>query len=112
MYEVEAEADRAKELAFEETLRVIDLLRFSVSLRQELVHGRILIAPDEEINLQPENRRICIIPHGFRRIEVHWRATHPDHVDWEITADLIVSVRWRGDGRWPVSGSGPFSAGV
>ncbi len=92
MCEVEAEADRAKELAFDETLRVIDLLRFSVSLRQECARGRIVIAPEEEINLQPENRQICIIPRGFRTIEVHWRATHLDHVDWEITPDLIKAL--------------------
>jgi len=70
----EAEANRAKELAYEETRRVIDLLRFSVALKANGGRGRYVIAPEEEINLQPENRNICIIPDGLRSFEVNSRA--------------------------------------
>jgi len=92
VYEVEAEPEKAKELAFEETRRAIDLLRFSVILKPELVLGKIVIALEEDINLQPENRLIAIIPQDFASLQVHWRGATRHHVDWVLTKELIEEL--------------------
>jgi hypothetical protein len=91
-HEVEAEPERAKEISFEETRRVIDLLRFLVILKPRHARGRTLIALEEEINLKPANRLITILPQDLRSVQIHWRSDSLDHADWLLTPEFIAEA--------------------
>ncbi len=106
---VEAEATKAKEMAFEETRRAIDLLRFSVTLRPDTAHGKVMIALEEEINLKPDNRLISIIPVDLSSFQVHWRNDSENHADWLITPELIQDLEGRGIGRLSLLLRKPYS---
>lgn len=96
VFESDAEAKHAKELAYIEARRAVDLLRFAATLSPPPI-GRYFITLEEEFNPKDENRHTCVFSAESVALSLSWGAAarRNDGIEqliWPLTRDTIEEL--------------------